>query len=235
MSTHHFRIASLTTDTSRGPDANDVARAKELCEDLLANVRKQYEQFKERGPSHDRGYGGGSYGNNRGYGDRDRGSYGGGYGGGGAYGGHQSPSGQAAAMSPTSAAAPGTAGGDYAAQYAQYYGGQDPYAAYGGYQAYVAMYYNYYQQQQPGTQQSPPGAPPGAASASSSAPPPPPGEAPPPPPPGGSAPPPPPSASPPGVYNAVRASPRFSDNGAVRVWLTRVCRYRLHQACRAGT
>lgn len=44
-------------------------------------------------------------------------------------------------MSPTAQAAPGAAStapgaaADYAAQYAQYYGGADPYAAYGGYAA----------------------------------------------------------------------------------------------------
>ena len=42
-------------------------------------------------------------------------------------------------MSPTSQGPPGAGspapGADYATQYAQYYGGQDPYAAYGGYAA----------------------------------------------------------------------------------------------------
>ena len=45
-------------------------------------------------------------------------------------------------MSPPGAA-PGAgsppSGTDYASQYAQYYGGQDPYAAYGGYAAYVSI------------------------------------------------------------------------------------------------
>ena len=77
---------------------------------------------------------------------------------------------------------------DYSAQYAQYYGagGQDPYAAYGGYQNYVAAYQYYSQQaaQQPAA----PGAPPPGQ----------PGDEPPPPPP--------PSTSPPianGGYNSV--------------------------------
>ncbi|KAJ9665165.1 hypothetical protein H2201_004826 [Coniosporium apollinis] len=190
-----------------GPDPNEVKRARDLCLDLLDNVKQQYERFKERGPSHDRGYsggGGGGYqnGGHRGsYGDRQQhDSYNGGYSGG--YGGAQSPY-AASAMSPA-AQTPGTPasatpGTDYAAQYAQYYGGQDPYAAYGGYQNYMNMYYQYYQQQQPGGVQSPP---PGASSA-----PPPPSEAPPPPPPGGSAPPPPPSGPPPGGYNAVPPPP----------------------------
>lgn len=164
-----------------------VKTAKELCVDLLNNVRRQYEEFKERGPQRRYDQGGDRYnGNQRGYDNRQ-----------GGYGGQQSPT---SAMSPT-AASPGTSGQDYAAQYAQYYGGQDPYAAYGGYQNYMAMYYQYYQQQQAaGGQQSPP---PGA-DASAGAPPPPPGEGPPPPPGGDNPPPPPPPGnSAPGSYNSV--------------------------------
>ncbi|GJD01776.1 KH domain-containing protein [Colletotrichum higginsianum] len=41
------------------------------------------------------------------------------------------------------------------AQYAQYYGGQDPYAAYGGYAAYVQMYQQYYAAAQAQQQGSP--------------------------------------------------------------------------------
>ncbi|CZT08748.1 related to branch point bridging protein (MSL5) [Rhynchosporium graminicola] len=188
-----------------GPDPAEVIRAKDLCEDLLKNVREQYEEFKNR-PQQQRGYGGNTgYGGERGYGDRapDRNnsyggrdrdnSYGGGY-----NSGHNQNSG--GAMSPTTPSAPGagspTAAADYAAQYAQYYaaqaqaGGQDPYAAYGGYAAYVQQYQAYMAQvaaaQQ--QQQSPPGA----------APPPPPNEAPPPPPPGG---------APGSGYNAVPPPP----------------------------
>lgn len=186
-----------------GPDPHEVQHAKELCEDLLSNVKEQYQRFKENPPQQSRGFGSGSYPQNdrQGYG-----GYSGGYGGG--YGGHQSPA-PASAMSPTSQAPPGTpaapgAGSpaDYSAQYAQYYGGQDPYAAYGGYQVkltpdhdllealtvhqnYVA-YYQYYQQQAAQQQQAAPGAPPG-----------PPTDPPPPPPPSGS----PPAAN--GAYNAV--------------------------------
>ncbi|KAF4265948.1 hypothetical protein CNMCM8714_005882 [Aspergillus fumigatus] len=53
-----------------GPDPNDVQAAKELCEDLLANVREQYQRFKDNPPQHsyggygqrggDRYYGGGN-------------------------------------------------------------------------------------------------------------------------------------------------------------------------------
>ncbi|KAI4134665.1 MAG: hypothetical protein LQ347_001337 [Umbilicaria vellea] len=173
-----------------GPDPNEVQHAKELCEDLLTNVKEQYQRFKENPPQQSRGYGSGNYQQNdrQGYG-----GYSGGYGGG--YGGHQSPA-PASAASPTSQAPPGTpaapgAGAltDYGAQYAQYYGGPDPYAAYGGYQNYVACY-QYWQQQAAQQQQAAPGAPPG-----------PPTEPPPPPPPSGS----PPAAN--GGYNAVPPPP----------------------------
>ncbi|KAL4921243.1 hypothetical protein BDW62DRAFT_175266 [Aspergillus aurantiobrunneus] len=165
-----------------GPDPNEVQNAKELCEDLLGNVREQYQRFKESPPQH--GYGG--YGQR---GDRHN-NYGGGYGGG--YGNQQ--------QSPPATASPSgtpgvTSAADYSAQYAQYYG-SDPYAAYGGYQNYVA-YYQYYQQvaqqQQQQQQQSQSPAPP----------PPPASEAPPPPPPGSGSPPPPPGGS----YSAVPPPP----------------------------
>lgn len=130
----------MPTDVNSGPDPNEVQKAKELCEDLLANVREQYEEFKNRPPPQ-RGYGGQStgYGGERGYGDRapDRSnSYGGS---GGGYGGYNSPAPTTTGgvLSPTTSA-PGagtpTSGADYAAQYAQYYaanGQTDPYAAYG--------------------------------------------------------------------------------------------------------
>ncbi|KAI9797788.1 MAG: hypothetical protein M1833_005291 [Piccolia ochrophora] len=180
-----------------GPDPKEVQHAKELCEDLLGNVKQQYEQFKERPPQQ-------NYGGYGGYqqGGHDRGGYGGGYGG---YQQSNSPAPPGSAMSPMSqgppgtpaAAAPGAAGAtDYSAQWAQYYGasGADPYAAYGGYENYV-KYYQYYYGQQAGQQQPQQPAAPGAA------PPPPPSEAPPPPPPSGS----PPGAS--GGFNAVPPPP----------------------------
>lgn len=161
-----------------GPDPKEVQRARELCEDLLANVKEQYERFKENPPQ--RGYGG--YGHdNRQQSYSTQNPY-------GTYGGAQSPA------TPSTAATPGPPGAssptDYTAQYAQYYASQpggDPYAAWGGYANYVA-YYQYYQQAQQQQQQSAPGA----------APPAPPGDEPPPPPP-------PPSGSPPatGGYNNV--------------------------------
>ncbi|KAI1030452.1 hypothetical protein LB503_012279 [Fusarium chuoi] len=187
-----------------GPDPNMVAKAKELCEDLIANVKEQYEEFKSRPPRYggDR-YGGDRYGGDRynGGGDRNH-SHGGSHGtshgsyGASGYGGYGSnPAGAsnspaaAGVNSPTNAA-------DYAAQYAQYYGGADPYAAYGGYANYVAIYQQYYGAQ---AQAQAPGAP-GATPGQSASPPPPPSEAaPPPPPPSSAPPPPPPSGSPPGT------------------------------------
>ncbi|KAJ4307099.1 hypothetical protein N0V88_000475 [Collariella sp. IMI 366227] len=128
-----------------GPDPKMVEKAKELCEDLLVMVREQYQEFKSRPP---RSYGGGG-GGGGGYGSR---------GGGDSYHGynrdshHQNsshsysnspaPGAGASASPPTSASTP-TSAADYAAQYAQYYG-SDPYAAYGGYQAYVQMYQQWY-------------------------------------------------------------------------------------------
>ncbi|KAE8390653.1 hypothetical protein BDV23DRAFT_155028 [Aspergillus alliaceus] len=183
-----------------GPDPNDVQTAKELCEDLLSNVREQYQRFKENPPQH-------NYGGGYGHGQRGDRYHGGGYGGGsggsgGGYGNqshHNSPS---TSASPAAQGGSGTPGAghslaDYGAQYAQYYG-SDPYAAYGGYQNYVA-YYQYYQQyaqqqQQQSQSQSQSPAPP---------PPPPTSEAPPPPPGSGSPPPPPPG----GNYSAVPPPP----------------------------
>ncbi|KAL1996995.1 hypothetical protein VTN49DRAFT_7860 [Thermomyces lanuginosus] len=177
-----------------GPDPKEVQHAKELCEDLLANVREQYQRFKENPPHH--GYGGYGQRDNRGYG-----SYGG-------YGNHtpgqQSPPGSSTPGAPAAA--------DYS-QYAQYYG-SDPYAAYGGYQNYLAYYHQYYQQaaaaqQQQQQQQATPQ--PSSQSQSPAPPPPPPSsEAPPPPPPpgasnAGSPPPPPPPGG--GKYNAVPPPP----------------------------
>ncbi|KAJ5485013.1 hypothetical protein N7539_005001 [Penicillium diatomitis] len=163
-----------------GPDPNDVQAAKELCEDLLANVREQYQNFKDNPPQHSyggyRGGGGGGGGGDR--------YHGGDRGGGGGYRDryndrhqqhqHQSP---APSASPVDPAASAAGGADYSA-YAQYYGTADPYAAYGGYQNYVA-YYQYYQQAAAAQQQQQ------QATETQTPPPPPPpsNEAPPPPPP----------------------------------------------------
>ncbi|KAG5303878.1 KH domain-containing protein [Histoplasma capsulatum G186AR] len=198
-----------------GPDPKEVQNAKALCEDLLANVREQYERFKEQPPPPQRSYGGGGH-HAGGYG-RDRSHYGGGsYGGaGGNYGNYSSPQ---TPMSPSANATPATDAGatsqvapatghsaaDYSRMYSQYMTGQDPYAAWGGYQNYVAYYQQYYQQQQ---QQQPPPPPPPQGSAPPP-PPPPASEAPPPPPPPGSGtPPPPPPQSSSGGYNAVPPPP----------------------------
>ncbi|TRX97413.1 hypothetical protein FHL15_001691 [Xylaria flabelliformis] len=199
-----------------GPDPNMVEKAKELCEDLVGKVKEEYEEFKTRPPrQHYGGHGGGGgggYGGDR-YGGGDRynnggdryggdrydrgGNRSGSYGGHGGYNNSPAPAGNVASPVPGGAGSPPGATNDYAAQYAQYYGGQDPYAAYGGYAAYMQYYQQYYAAAQAAQQGSP------APGASGSPPPPPPTEAPPPPPPGGAAPPPPPppSGSPP-AYGA---------------------------------
>ncbi|KAI0804961.1 hypothetical protein GGR55DRAFT_690903 [Xylaria sp. FL0064] len=188
-----------------GPDPKMVDKAKELCEDLVGKVKEEYEEFKTRPPrQHYGGHGGGGGG----YGDR----YGDRYGGGdrydrsgnrsGSYGGHSgynnspAPLGNVASPVPGGANNSPGANNDYAAQYAQYYGGQDPYAAYGASVLHTDeqwfRYMQYYQQYYAAAQAAQQGSPAPGAGASASSPPPPPTEAPPPPPPGGAAPPPPP-------------------------------------------
>lgn len=149
-----------------GPDPNEVQKAKELCEDLLKNVREQYEEFKARPPQRSFGNNTG-YGGERGYGDRapDRSR---------SYGGYNNDYKSPAPNTPN-AGSP-TTPADYTGAYAQSYAaGTDPYAAYGGYEAYVQYYQQYMAAMAQYQQQGAPG----------SAPPPPPSEAPPPPP-GGS-------------------------------------------------
>ncbi|KAL8902198.1 MAG: hypothetical protein Q9207_004835 [Kuettlingeria erythrocarpa] len=169
-----------------GPDPKEVQHARELCEDLLGNVKEQYERFKENPPQ--RSFGG--------YGGQDNRQQQGGYSTANPYGTYGNGGGVQSPATPTTAATAGPPGAssptDYTAQYAAYYASQpggDPYAAYGGYANYVA-YYQYYQQAAQQQQQAAPGA--GAPPA------PPSGDEPPPPPP-------PPSGSPPanGGYNNV--------------------------------
>lgn len=107
-----------------GPDPSMVEKGKELCEDLVANVRDQYEEFKSRPPrGHDRG----------GYGDHYRGgrshdqSY-------SSYGRHGSEPSTTAGNPGASGANASANSADWSQYAAQYYNGSDPYAAYGGYQ-----------------------------------------------------------------------------------------------------
>lgn len=245
-----------------GPDAAMVEKGKEMCEDLLASVKEQYEEFKARPPrfggdryggdrysgggdrngggeryggdrrggdrygggdrqggdrGHHGGYGGHGHGNGQGHGQGQGHGHGHGHGSPGVHGAPSGPSGGGhgnqgifspggAAASPAPAAATGAAQAtpDYSAAYAQYYGGQDPYAAYGGYAAYVQMYQQYYAAQagQQGSMAAAPGAPgaPGASLAPPTAPPPPP-------PPSDAAPPPPPPPGPPGASGGYSAVP----------------------------
>ncbi|OAL35508.1 hypothetical protein AYO20_05127 [Fonsecaea nubica] len=180
-----------------GPQPAQVQKAKELCEDLLANVRVNFEHFKANPPpprmeSYTDGYGADANRSSYGHG-RDRGRGDNNY----SHGSNNYNSPYAGASA--TPAPPGTASSptDYAAQYAQYYASQpggDPYAAYGGYQNYVA-YYQYYQQQAAAAQQSPPPPPSGPADNN---PPPPPADN------GAAAPPPPPPS---GGYSAVPPPP----------------------------
>jgi hypothetical protein len=175
-----------------GPDPREVQRAKELCEDLLGNVKVQYQHFKEN-PPQQRSHGGAGYGQG---GDRSAyGAYNNAYGG---YGGTSTP-GYGSVQSPTTPGPPGavSAPGAQGAGSPTTDYGADPYAAYGGYANYVAWYSYYAAQQQ---QQGVPGA----------AVPGPPNDAPPPPPPGGS----PPAAN--GGYNSVR----FPLHSLSLLWLT---------------
>ncbi|KXJ96900.1 hypothetical protein Micbo1qcDRAFT_155596 [Microdochium bolleyi] len=203
-----------------GPDASMVEKAKELCEDLLANVKEQYEEFKSRPPRQH--YGGGGGYRDRGHGDhrdhrdqRDHGSHGGGYrdrnhggdhygdrshghndrsrdqsGSYGGYGGYNNSPNPAAA-SASPAAGAATAAAPSATDYAAQYA-----QYYGGQDPYAAYggyqaYMQYYQQYYAAAQ---------AAQQGSPAPPAPPGASasPPPPPPSEAPPPPPPSGPPPG-------------------------------------
>ncbi|ROV89227.1 hypothetical protein VMCG_09908 [Cytospora schulzeri] len=121
-----------------GPDPKMVQQAKELCEDLLANVTEQYEEHGDRygGDRHqsrDQGY-------NNNYSNSPR-----------------AP--QASSASPAPGANSTPSATDYAAQYAQYYAqnpSADPYAAYGGYAAYVQYYQQYYAAAQAAQQQQGP-------------------------------------------------------------------------------
>ncbi|KND94540.1 Uncharacterized protein C30D11.14c [Tolypocladium ophioglossoides CBS 100239] len=170
-----------------------------VTQDLIANVKEQYEDWKTRPPRHhDRGgYGGDSYRGGRSHDNSSYSSYG------------RQGADQATAPGSSSASVANTAAttADWS-QYAQYYASanananangaaSDPYAAYGGYANYVA-WYNYYYQTQVG--QAAPGQ---AAPGQSAAPPPPPSEAAPPPPPTDAAPPPPGG----GDYNSVPPPP----------------------------
>jgi len=171
------------------PDAEQVERAKGLCEDLLASVRKNYEHFKANPPpqrmeSYTDGYGA----------DANRGGYGGGYGrerrhesyANNNYSGYNQNNTYGSATPTTPA--PGTAETptqpeNYQDQWASYYAAQaaaqaqdpsaaaaDPYAAYGGYEAYCQWYYAQYSYNtaaQPGQ-----GSPPPQADTSAAPPPP---------------------------------------------------------------
>jgi hypothetical protein len=152
-----------------------VQKAKEEAQGLLDHVKSQYEEFKARGPSrsdrHQGGYGHGGHdrhhsGNgapSRGYDSNNYGQYGG-YSNGNAYGqGHYNQNSYGSTESGTEQAQVDAGQPDYSEQWKAYYEqlqsqqkptgegtesqGQDPYAAYGGYEAYMNWYQQYYQAQ----------------------------------------------------------------------------------------
>lgn len=172
------------------PDQEQVERAKKLCEDLLASVRQNYEHFKANPPpqrmeSYTDGYGAdanrggyGGHGRDRRHDPYSASSYGG-YGQNNpAYGGTPG-SGTPTTPAPAPSQSP-SAAQSYQDQWAAYYAqnpSADPYAAYGGYQAYMQYYYSYYQQQGQdpnAAQQQGQAAPPPPPADNSGAPPPPP-------------------------------------------------------------
>lgn len=188
-----------------GEDEPTLSKATEMAEELLSSVQEEYNTFKRSGAGRQQH---GGRDNRGGYGGQQQGYGGSNYNGGGRAGlGYGGDNGQAShgahpsmSHSPTATSNP-----DYTSQYGQYYGatagsptgqqpgGADPYAAYGGYQGYVAYYYQYMQQQGGGA----PPAPPSISPPPTGAVPPPPADDPPPPPPGVPPPPPPSSAPPP--------------------------------------
>ncbi|KAJ8097416.1 hypothetical protein POJ06DRAFT_201850 [Lipomyces tetrasporus] len=139
-----------------GQDPNDLARAVELSKDLVKTVTDSYNAFKANPRPQQQRYNNNSRDGGRGYrfSQDGRGNYQN-----RDYRGPQQspPPNDGSAGSPTGASPQGAnAQPDYTAYYAAVASGQDPYAAYGGYEAYVQYYQQYYaqyyaqmQQQQP--------------------------------------------------------------------------------------
>lgn len=164
-----------------GPDPKEVQHAKELCEDLLNNVKGQWQQFKDNPPPRnfdrgDRGYNQrdenrgsqGGYGNNNGggsayggYSNGGQSSYGtqGGQGYGGSYGASGSPATPVVSNSPAHAAndvsASATPGQQEQWAQWQQWAQQNPEAASAYYQQYYAQYSQYYGQGAQGAQAAP--------------------------------------------------------------------------------
>lgn len=161
-----------------GPQAAMVAEAKKLCLELLENVKKDYQQYKERPPQHRFGHD--SYSNGRsgsGYGDRPPRERNHSYGQSGQSNQSAQPgqpgqpgnyNGYAGYGSTPDAQASSSAHAHHQNSYQQYNyyatgaaqaaqaAAADPYAQYGGYESYLAYYWAYQQQvQQQQAQQGP--------------------------------------------------------------------------------
>ncbi|RMZ85946.1 hypothetical protein DV737_g131, partial [Chaetothyriales sp. CBS 132003] len=162
------------------PQPQQVQKGKELCEDLLASVRQNYEHFKANPPaqrpeSYTDGYGADAHRNPySAYAPRS-GSYN------SPYPQSHTPTAPAPGTSlqpaqpAQSTAQPAQSAADYYAQYYANQPGGDPYAAYGGYANYVQYYQAYYSQQQAQqAQQAPPPPADGYGQQQTSPPPPPP-------------------------------------------------------------
>ncbi|KAK4186585.1 putative kh domain-protein [Podospora australis] len=131
-----------------GPEQHMVDKATELCNDLLENVKQQYEEFKSRPPRQHYGGGGGGYNRDNHHNNNNNNNNSSSNSNHNSYRNSPAPAASSYASPPPAATTP-TSATDYSAQYAQYYqaagagagaAGADPYAAYGGYQAYMQMY-----------------------------------------------------------------------------------------------
>jgi hypothetical protein len=161
-------LSKLTSSYS-GPDAGQVALAKQLSEDLLVHIRQQYQEFKDE-RANNGGYGGrGGYGGGRGGGGYDnrggndnrggyegRGGYDNNRGGYSGYGSNHSPA-------PAASVDPAVVADQWSAYYASMgysvptadASGAQPaaavtgpagpndfdYTAYGGYESYLTQYH----------------------------------------------------------------------------------------------
>ncbi|KAK9463920.1 uncharacterized protein V1516DRAFT_645849 [Lipomyces oligophaga] len=161
----YLHVIVLLIDNFSGPEQENLTRAVGLATDLVKTVTDDYNAFRINNPRNNGGRNNYNNYNNSGMNNR---SNGGGMGSNNRGGFNNSrddrPRMSAADREVAAAVAESSASQnpDYTAFYAAVAAGQDPYAAYGGYDAYVqycqqyyAQYYAQMQQQQPGSQQLP--------------------------------------------------------------------------------